>query len=481
MRARFPRNRLLPEVAVSALLLVPCFWQSRIQAGDLSSHIYNAWLACEIQKGTVQGLTVTAQWTNVLFDLWLVALLQLWGPAVAQRIAVGAAVLIFAWGAFALVSRVNGRRGWHLMPCIAMLAYGWVFHSGLFNFSLSLGLCLWGLSFLWRGDARGRVVAVILFGVGWLAHALPVLWAAGAGIYLWVAGRVPARPRFLLLVVGAAMVVLMRVGLIGSYPHGDAGYKTLLVIGVDQLWVYGSRYLWVSMGLLLVWALLAARLLEEFRWSELVGGVPFHWLALTSLGIVLIPTKLRLPDYYAPLGFITERMSLVAGVLVCVILGAARPPSWIKVTWVVLAAVYFIFLWQDTRDLNAIEDRLEAAVELLPAGQRVVSAICRPSDRVFSTLHMTSRACLGRCYSYANYEPASRQFRVRALRDNLVVIAHVSDLQQLDAGEYRVNQRDLPLYLVYTCGPADGGVCIRELAAGEEVPCPTRTPEGDCR
>ena len=31
-------------------LLVPCFWQPRIQSVDLSSHIYNAWLASLIAR-----------------------------------------------------------------------------------------------------------------------------------------------------------------------------------------------------------------------------------------------------------------------------------------------------------------------------------------------------------------------------------------------------------------------------------------------
>jgi len=29
-------------------LLVPCFWHQRIEAGDLASHVYNAWLANEV-------------------------------------------------------------------------------------------------------------------------------------------------------------------------------------------------------------------------------------------------------------------------------------------------------------------------------------------------------------------------------------------------------------------------------------------------
>jgi len=36
---------------VSLLLLIPCFWQRHIEAVDLPSHLYNAWLAILIGEG----------------------------------------------------------------------------------------------------------------------------------------------------------------------------------------------------------------------------------------------------------------------------------------------------------------------------------------------------------------------------------------------------------------------------------------------
>src|SRR5260370_39294574 len=49
---------LIAYVLSSILLLVPCFWQSRLQAGDLSSHIYNAWLAQVIETRQRPGLSI---------------------------------------------------------------------------------------------------------------------------------------------------------------------------------------------------------------------------------------------------------------------------------------------------------------------------------------------------------------------------------------------------------------------------------------
>ena len=47
-------------IAIAALLiLVPCFWQPYIEAGDLASHTYNAWLAGQIELGKVPPGSVT--------------------------------------------------------------------------------------------------------------------------------------------------------------------------------------------------------------------------------------------------------------------------------------------------------------------------------------------------------------------------------------------------------------------------------------
>src|SRR4051812_39591644 len=113
-------------LGLSILLLLPVFWQPRVQAGDLSSHIYNAWLAQLIETGRTQGLVIVQQTTNILFDLMLATFFRIGGAEFAQRTSVSIAVLVFVWGAFRFISVVAGKAAWHLVPCIAMLAYGWV-------------------------------------------------------------------------------------------------------------------------------------------------------------------------------------------------------------------------------------------------------------------------------------------------------------------------------------------------------------------
>src|SRR5580704_3843492 len=96
-------------VGVSAAVLVPVFWHRRIEAGDLGSHLYNAWLAQLIRQGQAPGLWLARQWNNVLFDLLLSGLGSAFSLHMAEKIAVSFAVLIFFWGAFALIGAVARR------------------------------------------------------------------------------------------------------------------------------------------------------------------------------------------------------------------------------------------------------------------------------------------------------------------------------------------------------------------------------------
>src|SRR6516164_3543698 len=120
---RFVRSNALAVTALSVLLLVPCFWHRHIQAGDLGSHIYNAWLAQLVERHEVSGLRVVPQWNNVLFDLLVLRTADLLGFVAAERMAVSLAVLIFFWGSFSFMGSVSGRPPWVVTPFLMVLAY----------------------------------------------------------------------------------------------------------------------------------------------------------------------------------------------------------------------------------------------------------------------------------------------------------------------------------------------------------------------
>ncbi|MCX6630720.1 MAG: hypothetical protein NTW28_24150 [Candidatus Solibacter sp.] len=198
-------------IALSVLLLAPVYWQPRVQGGDLSSHVYSGWLTQLMETGRAQGLVIVSQTTNILFDLMLGGLFRLFGAELAQRISVSVAVLVFVWGAFRFVSVAGGRPAWHLLPCIAMLAYGWVFHMGFFNFYLSMGLCFWVLAVAWEWHPRSVAIAAPLLVLAYMAHALPVVWTAGLLAYQCLARRMSPRGRIYVTAAGLVGMVLLQM------------------------------------------------------------------------------------------------------------------------------------------------------------------------------------------------------------------------------------------------------------------------------
>src|SRR5258708_20981114 len=92
--ADFLRQYWVQGIVISAGLLIPCFWNRRIEAGDLGSHVYNAWLAHLIERGQAPGLYLAMQSNKVLFDLLLLKLGNFVGLAGALKILGPLCVLI---------------------------------------------------------------------------------------------------------------------------------------------------------------------------------------------------------------------------------------------------------------------------------------------------------------------------------------------------------------------------------------------------
>src|SRR5205807_6995225 len=78
---------------------------------------------------------------------------------------------------------------WFLVPCLAMLTYGWVFYMGFFNFYLAAGLSLWALTLNLKRGVVPHVIAAVLLVIAYPAHAIPPLWAACVMAYTLIAER----------------------------------------------------------------------------------------------------------------------------------------------------------------------------------------------------------------------------------------------------------------------------------------------------
>jgi hypothetical protein len=500
--ALFACSHLLIVLFSSGTLLVPCFWQPRIQAGDLSSHLYNAWLATLIKQGHAPGLWIARQWTNISFDIALTWLLREWGGRVGEQVAVAATVLIFFWGAFALICTVNGRSAWFVAPCLSMLAYGWVFHMGFFNFYLSAGLSCFVLAVAWGGTVRDQIIALPVLLLAWLAHPLPVLWVLVVATYVLIARQLSPRFQKRLFLVSIGILLVVSPLVLHRYEAVWHWQQLLFLTGADQLWLFGRQYWFVTFIVLFLSSVLLLRRGPDSGHSIL--GIPAQLYLLSAVGLALLPGDFRLPQYNVALTYVAERMSLFSGVLACIIVGGARLQRWRRFVFLVPAALYFFFLFLDVHAITRIENSVESLVSNLLPGQRVLALLPWPGVRYadahaviriennvenlaselpgmwrilnflnsqppsrIGLKHVIDRVCIERCLSYANYEPSTAMFRIRVLPGSPVVASDPWDSQAMQDGIYVVRQSDLPLYQIYLCGRRTTDLCIRALKAGE--------------
>ncbi|HYL09596.1 MAG TPA: hypothetical protein VEU31_02575 [Candidatus Acidoferrales bacterium] len=469
---QFIRRHWLKLLAISALLLTPCFWHPRIEAGDLGSHVYNAWLAQLIHQGKAPGLWIASQWNNVFFDFLLSGLGSLFGLPLAEKLAVSAAVLIFFWGAFALACAAVGRVPWFLLPCLAMTAYGWTYHAGFFNYYIALGLSFLALAVFWRGKRWERLLAVALAPLILLAHPLGVVWLLGAAAYIWIAESLPRRFHILLLLTSGAFLFLARLYLGRHYQTGDYVSPPGMLTGADQFILFGKRYFFVALTISVFAAAVFVmdvirRRHEPGYWARL--SIPLQLYAVAELGVILLPGSIYFPRYGSQIGLLLDRLSLVSAVLACCVLAGMRPRKWHLAGFAAIAAAFFSFVDRDEGRLNRMEERAGQLISTLPQGARVMETILAPGDwRVTFINHIVDRACIGRCFAYGNYEPASRQFRVRAKPGNGIVFASVPDVEAAEEGHYTVRPEDLPVYQVYQCSSTFTDLCVRKLGGGEK-------------
>jgi len=468
------KHELALGAFVSLLVLIPCYWHRHIQAGDVASHVYNAWLAQLVELGKAPGVYLVWQWKNVLFDLMLLHLGTLFGLGPAEKIAVSICVLVFFWGVFALASVESGRRPWFLTPGLAMLAYGCVFHMGFMNYYLSLGLACFGLAALWKGSTRGILVAALLAPIALLAHPLGFLWLLTAGAYRLLWPRTRGWMEWLPPVAAVAIGLFVRWWL-AHHPELQADWPEPPFFqwnGADQIWIFREATRYLEMAVI-AFVLLASMLdLVSHRkgatnWKERRLFPELYAVAfcLTSL----MPEDLR-PDPNAGwIGLLVSRLTLISAIFAFGWLATLRPRAWHLAVLGSCAAVFFAWIYQDTGLAQQLEDNAERLTRQLPLGTRVLATIHEPSDLRVGTFHVVDRACIGHCFVYSNYEASTKQFRVRVREGSPAVVASPDDSEDMQFGSYEVQDEDLPLKQIYQCDPADWTrLCIRDLKAGEK-------------
>lgn len=463
-------NQLWLMATVAAALLIPCVWQKHIEAGDLASHLYNAWLAGQIQHGTISGLTVAHPLTNVLADWIFSILLGPLGPVWTARVVCGLAVEVFFWGAFRFIAVVNRTNPLMMAPCLGMLSYGMIFHFGFLNFYISTGLSLWIMALLWEIDRGSLLKALPLAVLALLAHALPLAWAVAAVVYLHLARKMLPPQRILLLAVGVVFLVAIQTQIMRHFAsHWSLqelmNTESLLgLTGAGQVLLHGRKYLIIAAGVLVLWLLL---FLERLDRGGMTTDPMVHLWLLNIAAFVLLPSGIQFPPYQFSLLFIPERVSLFGAILFCSILSRGRHGRGITRLSGLVAVSFFTLLYLDARAINGVDAEISALVTALPPGQRVVASLKDRGEGLNGLSHVLDWACIGHCFDYANYEPGTGQFRIRVVGPNEVVAPTIEIAQKLENGHYLVTPQEAPLYSICAGAGTDHRFELRKLKAGD--------------
>lgn len=472
----FVWREVLRIIAVSVVVLIPCYWQRHIQAGDLGSHVYNAWLAQLIEQGKAPGLYFVRQWNNVLFDILLLDFAKLFGFGLAEKFAASLCVLVFFWGVFALMKAVSGKPPWLLTPCIAMLAYGHVFHLGFMNYYLSIGLGCIGLALVWPGERKGIVTALLIAPVMLLAHPIGLLWFVGTGCYRWLWVKLPDGWRLILPLAAVGVCAAVR-WYVGHHPGYEVQWREVpawRMSGADQFHVFGLRYTYFALGFVVLAALSAiTAVLQRRRDPKFWKGLrlPSELYVVSFCATVLLPENLHTDPAGGWIGELASRLTLVTAIFALCWLAALPARRWHLFAYGAWALAFFLFIYRDTAFLNRMEANMEEVTRTLPFGTRVVATIYAPSDYRTPFLHISDRACIGHCFLVSNYEPSTKQFRIRVKEGSPVATASVDDSEDMQSGNYDVQDEDLPLKQIYQCDPLGRDltqICIRGLKEDEK-------------
>lgn len=478
------------RLLISALLVIPCVWQPIVSVVDLQSHLYNAWLAELIRSGGIHGLWIGHQNTNLVVDLLFAWLLKIVGVSGAERVVTSTLVLVFFWGALQFISAVCGRSVYWLAPWLAVLSYGFTFQYGLLNFYISCAVVLWLLAIVWRKRVGWRMLwTTPLLLLAYLAHPLPVLWFLGVAVYCQLAERLQLRTQVILFIGSLVGLSLIRGYIVTRYITIWMPRQLAYWTGADQALLFGWPYLVVAAGFLLFSVVVLVESTNRWAAAVSVSGQAYF---LTAVAIILIPSAIRASPEQAWISHLADRLSLLSGVMLLSVVGSFAYRRWYLPVGFLAAAIFFGALHHDIGNEARVEAKMQELVQAVPAGERVVlfdhisgakehgelskrgGRLTHVAGRLSSIFtsrlnsrHLLSRACLGHCYDYTNYEPSTSQFRIHAAQGNPIVMANYADVAEMTDGTYVVKENDLPLHALLRCGAGPDDMQLRSLAKGE--------------
>jgi hypothetical protein len=355
---------------------------------------------------------------------------------------------------------------------------------GFMNYYLSLGFAFFALALTWRGGAGNWLLAAAVSLLGLVAHPIGFLLVVTIAMYARLWWVLPPWPRLVLPALAIACVVLMKF-YFAAHEALEADWRSAgfwQLLGQDQLNLFGHRYVVLSSFVLAI-AVVGA-LAGIYDWifrgqrPSAILRLAVELYLLAVIATLFLPENFRVSFYAGWIGLLVSRLTLVTAIFGLLVLASLRAPRWSVYGGTLCAAIFFVFLYQDTGKLNRMEATAREAVQKLPPGTRIVAVANAPDDwRIQFIYHSIERAGIGHCFSFANYEPSSLQFRVRALPGNYYVTTSVDQSDDMASGDYVVQQKDLPLTSVYQCDDKDWTqLCARPLRAGQKTEDPESEP-----
>ncbi|HEY8713855.1 MAG TPA: hypothetical protein VIM00_00665, partial [Candidatus Acidoferrum sp.] len=388
--------------------------------------------------------------------------------------------LFFFWGVFSFVAVTGGRAPWLLTPLIAMLSYGYTFNMGFFNYYLSIGLGCFALALCWSGRAADLVVGAFFLALVLFAHPIGALWCVATLTFVAAHRRLSGSRVLTLpaLAAGGALTLHWYLAHVSSWEINWLDRPFYFFNGSDQLISYSDRGKWIAwscLTLLAIWLVV-----EGFKWRKYQDqwkrfALLAELYALSFLATSLSPQDLRLHPDGSWIGLLVNRLTVITAIFALCALNCLKPRKSVGILLILCAAVFFVFLYQDTGAINHLEAHAEQITAKLPYGTLVIPTVSAPSSRIEFIGHVIDRACIRRCFTYSNYEPSSRQFRIRVQPGSPVATARAADAEEMSAGTYVVQPNDPQFVNVYQCDPdADSThLCTRMLHPGDTTALPT--------
>ena len=170
--------------------------------------------------------------------------------------------------------------------------------------------CVGALALAHRKKRWAMAAAAALFGIAYVAHALPVAWALSVFVYGRVAQALAPRRRVPLAIGALAALALVGFLLGAFFPTRRGPDQFMAMTGADQFWIYGRYYIGVAVAVLAAWALGIQHVLNPRGAARTVLDVRFQLCALSAAALVLLPGGVPLPGFRSGLDFVAERMSL---------------------------------------------------------------------------------------------------------------------------------------------------------------------------